>query len=121
MRVATGIDVVDVPRFAASLARRPTLAERLFTDLERRQAAGIASRLAGRFAAKEAAMKALGVGLGSVRFADLEVVRAESGAPALRLGGAAHARAAALGWSEWSLSLSHSDQVAVAVVVALVG
>jgi len=121
VRVATGIDAVDVPRFAASLARQPRMIERLFTESERAQAASNPVRLAGRFAVKEAAMKALGVGLGAVRFSELELWREETGAPRLRLSGAAQQRAQALGWLEWSVSLSHTQQVAVAVVVAVLG
>jgi holo-[acyl-carrier protein] synthase len=119
--VTTGIDAVDVERFAASLARQPRMAERLFTESERLQAAGSPVRLAGRFAVKEAAMKALGVGLGSVRFSELELWRLESGAPVLQLSGEARRRAGELGWLEWSVSLSHTAKVAVAVVVALLG
>jgi holo-[acyl-carrier protein] synthase len=121
VRVATGIDAVDVERFAASLARRPRITERLFTEAERLQAANSPLRLAGRFAVKEAAMKALGVGLGSVRLCELEVWRQETGAPVLRLVGEAERRARELGWLEWSVSLSHTAKVAVAVVVALLG
>ena len=81
--VGLGIDLVDVARFAAVLARRPKLAERLFTLGERAYAgtfANPAPSLAARFAAKEAAMKALGVGLGAFAFGDVEVQREPSGA-----------------------------------------
>ena len=76
--VGIGIDSVDIPRFAEILARRPGLAARLFTPGEQRYAAGLANpvpTLAARFAAKEAVMKALGVGLGAFGWADVEVVR----------------------------------------------
>ena len=79
-----GIDSVDIPRFGEVLARRPALAVRLFTAGEQRYAAGLANpvpTLAARFAAKEAVMKALGVGLGAFGWADVEVVRAPGGRP----------------------------------------
>ncbi len=57
-----GIDLVDVARFALALERHPRLAERLFTDGERRDAKGRPERLAARFAAKEAVLKTFGVG-----------------------------------------------------------
>ena len=63
--IGVGIDAVDVDRFAVVVARRPRLVERLFTDRERSEAGGSAARLAARFAAKEAVMKVLGVGLGA--------------------------------------------------------
>ncbi len=72
-----GIDAVDVDRFRRLLERRPSAAARLFTDDELahgRRWSDPAPRLAARFAAKEAVMKALGVGLGAFAFRDVEVV-----------------------------------------------
>lgn len=117
-----GIDIVDVPRFRALLARRPSVVERLFTPAERAYAetrADPTERLAVRFAAKEAVMKALGAGFGDVAFRDMEVVRAPGGRPGVRLGGRAAARARRAGVSGWHLSLSHSATTAVAVAVAV--
>jgi holo-[acyl-carrier protein] synthase len=116
-----GVDAVDVVRFRRVLARRPGLARRLFTEAERSYAAAgkdPGSRLAVRFAAKEAVLKALGVGLGATDFRDVEVVRADNGAPHLALGGRAAALAARRGVRVWHLSLTHTDLVAVASVVA---
>src|SRR5438874_7290129 len=117
-----GIDAVEVDRFRRVLARTPGVARRLFTDGER--AAGArrrdpAQRLAARFAAKEAVMKALGVGLGAFRFHDVEVVNAPSGKPELVLRGRAAALANELGVRGWELSLTHTDRTAHAVAVAL--
>ena len=81
--IGVGIDAVDVERFRRSLARTPGLAERLFTAEERAYAAQRADpteRLAARFAAKEAVMKALGVGIGAFAFHDVEVVVTDDGA-----------------------------------------
>lgn len=117
-----GIDIVEVPRFRAVLARRPRVAERLFTPDERAYAAGRSDpteRLAARFAAKEAAMKALGAGFGDVAFREVEVVRARSGRVGLRLSGRAAARADDAGVTGWHLSLSHTAGLAVAVAVAV--
>lgn len=117
-----GTDVVDVERFRRTLARTPHIVERLFTEAEREYARGRrdpVERLAVRFAAKEAVMKALGVGLGEVRFRDIEVERAESGSPGVVLHGDAVTLASARGVAMWKCSLSHSATVALAVVLAL--
>ncbi len=116
-----GVDAVDVARFRAVLARRPAMVARLFTDDERRYAEGTrdpGSRYAARFAAKEATLKAFGVGLGATDFHELEVVRAEGGAPGLVLRGRAAALAERLGVRRCHISLTHTDLVAVATVVA---
>jgi holo-[acyl-carrier protein] synthase len=121
-----GVDVVDVRRFRRVLARRPGLAERVFTDAERADAArrpDPAEPLAARFAAKEAAMKALGSGLGAFALRDVEVVRGAGvggrpGAPTIRLAASAARTAADSGVSRWHVSLSHTAEVAVAMVVA---
>ncbi|MDA8313284.1 MAG: holo-ACP synthase [Actinomycetota bacterium] len=113
-----GVDAVDVARLAAVLDRRPAIAARLFTDQEQRDGHGDAQRLAARFAAKEATMKALGRGIGSVGWHDVEVVRLESGEPSLRLSAAAASLAASRGVGSWHLSLTHTANVAIAMVVA---
>src|SRR5205823_13872640 len=116
--IGIGIDAVDVDRFRRLLARRPGLAERLFTDGERGVGSGAAG-LAARFAAKEATMKALGVGLGAFRFRDVEVVREESGAATLVLHGAAADLAVASGVGRWHVSMTHTALVAEAAVLAV--
>jgi holo-[acyl-carrier protein] synthase len=121
-----GIDAVDVDRFRRVLERRPSVAARMFTDAERADAAASgdpAQRLAARFAAKEATMKALGRGLGAFALREVEVVRSTGpgsarGAPSLRLSGSAHQVATASAVSRWHLSMTHTAQVAMAVVVA---
>jgi holo-[acyl-carrier protein] synthase len=120
--IGVGIDAVDVDRFRRSLARTPRLALRLFTDGERTYAAERSDpteRLAVRFAAKEAVMKALGVGLGAFAFREVEVVTdPESRAPGLRLCGQAQALAATRGVRRWHLSLTHTAHTAQAIAVA---
>jgi holo-[acyl-carrier protein] synthase len=119
--VGVGIDSVDLDRFRAVMTRRPGLARRLFTDGELAYAAQVPDplpRLATRFATKEAVMKALGVGLWSFRLTDVEVERAGLDAPTVVLHGAAAVLAATAGVTRWHLSLTHTDTVAMAVVVA---
>jgi holo-[acyl-carrier protein] synthase len=116
-----GVDAVDIARFRKVVARRPALLTRLFTDDERAFAEGCRDpgpRLAVRFAAKEAVLKALGVGVGAAGFREVEVRRAGNGAPHLALRGRAASLAARRGVERWHLSLTHTDTVAVASVVA---
>ncbi|MFP5321737.1 MAG: holo-ACP synthase [Acidimicrobiia bacterium] len=120
--VGIGIDLVDVDRFRASLARTPSMRSRMFTDDERayaETASDPAERYAARFAAKEAVMKALGVGLGAFGFHDVEVRREDGGRPSLHVAGAAAALAAERGVVAWQISLTHTATSAGAVVVAL--
>jgi holo-[acyl-carrier protein] synthase len=120
--VGVGTDLVDVERFGRVLDRRPRIAERMFSDDERAYAARHANpvpRLAARFAAKEAAMKALGVGLGAFKLRDVEVARRPSGEPELLLRHAADELARERSVGAWFLSLSHTDLTAIAVVTAV--
>ena len=113
--VGVGIDVVAVARIERALSRTPRLALRLFTDAER--ASARPEQLAARFAAKEAAAKALGAP-GGLRWHDAEVVVGEGGRPRLHVHGGVAAEAEAQGVRTWHLSLSHDGGVATAVVVA---
>ena len=114
MIIGVGIDVVDVDRFTASLARTPRLAERLFTEAEQQLPS---ASLAARFAAKEALAKALGAPVG-LRWRDAEVHRGEDGRPHLTVTGTVAARTEELGVRSMHLSLSHDAGIASAVVVA---
>jgi holo-[acyl-carrier protein] synthase len=122
--VAIGVDVVDLDRFEAVMARQNTFLDRVFTPGEREycdraKAAPVrCQRYAARFAAKEAVMKALGCGLGAYGFHDVEVARDDdSGEPSLVVSGKAAVLADERGVTSWALSLSHSDVVAIAFVV----
>lgn len=119
--IGIGVDAVEIERFRQSLERTPSLRTRLFTSAELEyvvlQSDPVPS-LAARFAAREAAMKALGVGLGAFGFHDVSVDRAASGAPSLLVGGRADELARAAGVSRWHVSLTHTDRVAIAYVVA---
>ncbi|MFE9422132.1 holo-ACP synthase [Kitasatospora sp. NPDC006697] len=120
MIIAVGIDVAGIERFAAALARTPAMREKLFTPAERVLPSGeprSAASLAARFAAKEAAAKALGAPPG-LSWQDCEVRTEPSGRPTLHVSGTVAARAAELGVRGWHLSLSHDAGVATAVVIA---
>lgn len=119
--IGIGIDIVDIERFRASLTRTPSMRTRLFTQVELDYVASQSDQapsLAARFAAREAVMKALGLGLGSFGFHDVWVERAVSGSPSLMVTGRAADLAAAAGVTRWHLSLTHSDLVAAAYVLA---
>ena len=112
------MDLVDVTRFALALERRPALARRLFTARERADAHERPERLAARFAAKEAVLKSLGVGLGAAPWHSIEIRRTPSGAPRVHLYGAAADLAHARGVQGWHVSLSHTGATAAAFVIA---
>ena len=117
-----GTDLVEIPRFRTVLDRRPRRAARVFDERERASLAGRRDPvpgLAARFAAKEAVMKALGVGLGAFALAEVEVARRDGGEPVLHLHGRAAALAEQRGVREWRLSLSHTATTAMAVALAL--
>jgi holo-[acyl-carrier protein] synthase len=120
--VGVGVDVCDVERIRLAVRRTAGFADRVFTDAEQAycgQARDPAQRLAARFAAKEAVLKALGAGLGACPLREIEVERAASGAPSLALHGAAADLARERGVAGWHVSLSHTTTVAEAVVVAI--
>jgi holo-[acyl-carrier protein] synthase len=121
--LGVGTDLVEVDRFRVALDRRgERLVTRLFSDAERAYAFGHREpvpRLAARFGAKEAVMKALGVGLWRFKLRDVEVAREPSGRPTVVLHGAAATLAAERGVRAWHLSLTHTDTMAMAFAVAL--
>ncbi len=119
--IGLGVDVVEIERFRRALARTPTMRERLFTPVELDYVAPKVDpvpSLAARFAAREAVMKALGLGLGAFGFHEAWVEVEESGAPRLHLAGRAWELAVDRGVVRWHLSLTHDGPVAVAVVIA---
>jgi holo-[acyl-carrier protein] synthase len=116
----SGVDIVEVKRLE-NLGEniRPGFLSRVFTSLELEENQDNNQFLAGRFAAKEAVAKALGCGIGPISWQDVEITRGLQGEPQLHLYGEAQRMADALGLVNWSISISHSDAYAVAVVVAL--
>jgi holo-[acyl-carrier protein] synthase len=116
----TGIDLIEIERVERAIQRHgERFLQRVFTPTELVEAGNNPASLAARFAAKEAAAKALGTGIGPVSWLEIEVLRACNQPPMLRLSGAAAQRAAELGLTEWALSLSHTCAFAVASVVAI--
>jgi holo-[acyl-carrier protein] synthase len=121
MIIGIGVDVVDVPRMREVIGRTATFRERTFTEGERADAEkrrDPSERYAARFAAKEAVMKAMGLGLGAFGFYDVETVLAESGRPSLVITGKAAELASEAGITNWHLTLSHTTNTAVAMVIA---
>jgi holo-[acyl-carrier protein] synthase len=119
--IGIGVDVVDVTRLARVLDRTPSMAERVFLDTEREYAGGADAdvalrRLAARFAAKEAAAKALGTE-GTVRWREIEVISGPGERPVLRISGHTAQLAEQAGIRHWHLSISHDGNLAMAVVV----
>lgn len=122
MIVGTGIDVVEVPRVAAAIERfGERFLQRVYTAGEIRYCEAKANRVeryAARFAAKEAAMKALGTGWNhGVRWQDIEVSRQPGGRPTLTFTGKAAEFAAGLGATRAALSLTHTAAEAIAQVI----
>jgi holo-[acyl-carrier protein] synthase len=125
MILTTGVDLVELNRIKRLVDRFGDRALcRVYTPAEQAHCRRRVPELAARFAAKEAVSKALGVGLSimahnGVHWHDVETLPDGNGRPIVHLHGRAAARAAELGLTEWSISLSHGRDVAVAFVVAL--
>jgi holo-[acyl-carrier protein] synthase len=116
-----GVDLCEIARMERALDRHPTMRERVFTPEERDYCdskARPAESYAGRFAAREAVIKALG-GYRDKRWQDISVTRASSGAPAIRLEGNAKLRADMLGISDVLVTFTHERTNAVAFAVAV--
>ena len=119
--IGVGVDAVDVARMRQILQRTPSFETRTFTSGECADAhkrGDPSERFAARFAAKEAVMKSLGLGLGAFGFHDVETVLLPSGAPQLVVRNRAAELADTAGVRTWHLTLTHTDAVAIAVVVA---
>ncbi len=118
MDITVGVDIVEIDRIANAVTRwGERFLSRVYTEGELAYCQGRAERLAARFAAKEAVMKALGTGLRGVGWREVEVVRPRGQAPTIALHGRAIDRARALGFQQLAVSLSHSRAYAVASVV----
>jgi len=123
--LTTGVDLVKISRIARIVNRFDTrFLERVYTPQEVVFSRQRPAELAARFAAKEAVSKALGVGMRvlsplGIGWHDVETLNAHSGKPYVILHGRAHTLADALGLSEWSISLSHDGDMAIAFVVAM--
>ena len=111
-----GIDIIRVSRIADSLARfGDRFIRRVLTPREAAYVRGRAETMAGRWAAKEAVSKVLGLGVRGIGWRDIEVERLPTGQPAVVLHGRAEKRAEQLGMGRIALSISHEDEYAVAI------
>ncbi len=118
-RFSVGVDIVEIERIEAVLRRHgERFLQRVYTPTEQAYCRGRVPELAARFAAKEAVSKALGTGLRGIAWQEMEILGDERGKPLVCLHGRAKARAEELGLSEFAVSLSHSRDYAVALVVA---
>jgi len=120
MNLSTGVDLVEVARIREAIERHgEKFIARIFTETEQRECGGRIESLAVRFAAKEAAAKALGCGIGDVGWLEIEIRGDDNRAPHLYFSGAAEAKAREKGLLNWSVSLSHTEELATAFVVAI--
>ena len=117
--VGLGVDLAEIGRVGAVLAKYPRFAERVFTEHEREYAFRFAKperRFAARFAGKEAVMKSLGTGWRRIRWKDIEITG--GGKPTVRLFGTARARADMLGVTEIHITITHTDDTAMVMAVS---
>ena len=123
LRVRVGVDIVGVGRLQRLVTENAEIESRVFTERELAYCGGKRRRfehLAARFAAKEAVLKAIGSGLGSrMSWTEVEVMRGAAGRPHVRLEGAVESAASSRGISEIDVSLSHTEDYAVAQAVAV--
>ena len=120
MNLVTGVDMIEIERVQAAMQRHgQRFLTRVFTPFELSDVGLHPASLAARFAAKEAVSKALGSGIGLVAWQDIEILRGPSREPLLRLHGMAERLASSLGIQRWSLSLSHTHEHAIAMVVGI--
>lgn len=117
--LSPGIDLIEIERIEAAIARYgERFLTRVFTANELTYCRGQAHQLAARFAAKEAVSKALGTGLNGITWREIEIISDPSGKPDVRLYGYAAAHAAQSNLRNFAVSLSHTREHAIALVVA---
>jgi holo-[acyl-carrier protein] synthase len=120
MNLRTGVDLIELGRIESVIQRYgPRFLERVFTIRELGEVGENTASLAVRFAAKEAVAKALGTGIGDVGWQEIEILREPTRQPKLRLSGRAASLAEELALDTWSLSLTHNQTQAIALVVAI--
>lgn len=119
MNLRTGVDLIEISRVRDAIEHHgERFVTRIFTEDEQRDSGGRFASFAVRFAAKEAVAKALGCGIGAVGWLEIEIRSDENRMPHLHLHGEAQKLAHKLGLSNWSVSLSHTQNQAIAFVVA---
>jgi holo-[acyl-carrier protein] synthase len=118
--LSTGIDIIEIKRFEETVERQgEKFLNRIFTEQELSDCGGRFESLAARFAAKEAVSKALGCGIGKVSWHELEITRNSDDQPGITFHGEASVLAESLNLITWSVSLSHTKELAIAIVVAM--
>jgi holo-[acyl-carrier protein] synthase len=119
MMISSGIDMIEISRIERAIDRHgDRFLRRFFTEQEVDFCRGRLPSLAGRFAIKEAVAKALGTGIGDFNWTDVETVCDGRGKPELVLHNKARELALELGYTAWSISLSHSSTHAIGLAVA---
>jgi holo-[acyl-carrier protein] synthase len=120
VKLRTGVDLIETTRIGEVVRRHGRrYLDRIYTTAELAQSQQRPEYLAGRFAAKEAVAKALGTGIGQVSWREIEILGDEENAPVLNLTGAARRTAEDLGLTTWSVSISHSMELALAFAAAV--
>jgi holo-[acyl-carrier protein] synthase len=115
-----GIDIINVERIRAALERfGARFSRRVLTDAEQRYVRGRPETMAGRWAAKEAVSKVLGLGVRGIGWREIEIERLPTGQPAVRLHGRAASRAGQLGMDRIAVSISHESDYAVAIAYGI--
>jgi holo-[acyl-carrier protein] synthase len=120
MKLCSGVDLIEIERVREAIERHgDRFLTRVFTPVELAEVQNDSASLAVRFAAKEAVAKALGTGIGVVCWQDIEVRRGPERQPQLHLHEAAAQLAGELGLVHWSISLSHTQDIAIAMAVGI--
>lgn len=120
MKLVSGVDLIEVARLREAVELHgDRFLNRIFTPAELKEHEHKPESLAGRFAAKEAVAKAFGSGIGDVAWKEIEILRAGSGQPLLVLHGAAKEKAREMGIVGWSVSISHTNDHALAFAVGI--
>ena len=118
MNLCCGVDLIEIERVREAIERHgDRFLNRVFTPVELAEVHNDSASLAVRFAAKEAVAKALGTGIGEVCWQDIEIRRGPARQPQLKLYGFAAQLAGELGLVHWSISLSHTHEIAIAMAV----
>jgi holo-[acyl-carrier protein] synthase len=116
--IRNGVDILEIDRLRESILRHgERFLDRIFTQNEIYETGKKVESLAVRFAAKEAVSKALGTGIGKISWKDVEILRGDGNQPILRLLGKAEVIAKELGITTWSITLSHTSNLAIAFVI----
>lgn len=116
--ITTGVDIIELDRISDVINRwGKRFLHRIYTRDEQTYCRGRIPQLAGRFAAKEAVMKALGTGVRGVGWKEIEILRQRGKRPTIQLNGRAKIFASTNGYSDFSISISHSREYAVAFVI----